>query len=162
MHTINTPPHTYTQVTLLHTHICLACRANSPLTVERTLELFCRVFLDAVFDDLAKNVCMAISLSAHMLANSIITIALATCTSATWMPSAHQMEAVLLEISTSTCLPRCTQTTAHQSFLCLWYRATGPHKEVLKNIFQFVSVCLQSSWIPALRAFSCLSAMFFF
>ena len=121
MHTINTPPHTYTQVTLLHTHICLACRANSPLTVERTLELFCRVFLDAVFDDLAKNVCMAIALSADtclLIESSLL-----------HLPHAHQprecqvhikWKLFFLEISTSTCLPRCTQTTAHSShfFVC--------------------------------------------
>jgi len=129
--------------------------------VERTLELFCQVFLDAVFDDLAKNVCMVIALSADtclLIESSLL-----------HLPHAHQPPEcqvhikwkLLLEISTSTCLPRCTQTTAHQSFLCLWDRATGPHKEFLENIFQFVSVCLQSSWIPALRAFSCLSAMFF-
>ena len=64
MHTINTPPHIHISHTTAHSYL-LSLQANSPLTVESYLELFFRVFLNAVFyDDLAKNVCMAIALSA--------------------------------------------------------------------------------------------------
>ena len=42
------------------------------------------------------------------------------------------------------------------------YRAT--QRVFDKNVFRFASVCLQSSWVPALRESSCLSgtaALFF-
>jgi len=42
-------------------------------------------------------------------------------------------------------------------FLCLWDRITRPHTVFDKRVFQFVSVCLRSSWVPALRESSCLS-----
>jgi len=64
------------------------------------------------------------------------------------------------EISTSICSPRCALTTVHQSFLCLWDSIRGPHEEFFeKKVFQFVSVCLQSLWVPALRESSCLSGI---
>ena len=95
-----------------------------------------------------------------VLANWIITSALAT--------RAHQppvcqacikWKLLLLEISTYVNLlaQMYTDYSTPVFFLLmgLHYRAT--QKVFETKVFQFVSVCLQSSWLPALRESSCLS-----
>ena len=123
-------PHTHKH----KSHYCtLIFTYSAVLTVhwlwKAILELFYQMFLNAVFDNSAKMCAWHYIICRHRLANWIITIALATCTLATCMPSLHQMETVLLEISTCNCLPRCILTTTHQLFLYLWDSATGPHEE---------------------------------
>ena len=86
-------------------------------------------------------------------------------TSATCVLSVHQMETVVVGHFYVNLLAhmRTDYSTPVVSLLVgQHYRATRSVSD--KKVFQFVSVCLQSSWVPVLRESSCLSgtaALFF-
>jgi len=85
--------------------------------------------------------------------------------SATYGVSVHQMEAAVVGNFYVNLLAqmRTDYSTPVVSLLVgQHYRATRRFFD--KKVFQFVSVCLQSSWVPVLRESSCLSgtaALFF-
>ena len=85
--------------------------------------------------------------------------------SATCVLSVHQMEAVVVENFYVNLLAQMRtdySTPAVSLLVGQQYRAT--RRVFDEKVFQFVSVCLQSSWVPALRESSCLSgtvALFF-
>ena len=81
------------------------------------------------------------------------------------MLSVHQMEAVVVEnfyVNMLTQMRTDYSTPVVSLLVGQHYRAT--RRVFDKKVFQFVSVYLQSSWVPTLRESSCLSgiaALFF-
>ena len=74
------------------------------------------------------------------------------------MLSVHQMEAAVVGIFYVNLLAQ-MRTDYSKPVVSLLvgqhYRAT--RRVFYRKVFQFVSVCLQSSWVPALRESNCLS-----
>jgi len=87
------------------------------------------------------------------------------CASSTCVPSVHQMEAVVVGnfyVNLLTQMRTDYSTPVISLLVGQHYRATRRVFE--EKVFQFVSVCLQSSWLLALGESSCLSvtaALFF-
>ena len=85
--------------------------------------------------------------------------------SATCVPSVHQMKVVVvgnLYVNLLAQMRTDYSTPVISLLVGQHYRATRSVFE--EKVFQFVSVCLQSSWLPALEESSCLSvtaALFF-
>jgi len=98
-----------------------------------------------------------IILGLYLLIESSL-VCLHTRASATCVLSVHQMEAVVVgNFYVNLLAQMCTDYSTPVVSLLVGQHYRATRRVFGKKVFQFVSVCLQSSWVPALRESSCLS-----